>query len=157
MQMETALFDTIETYESEDIMSLNHSRIIHRVSVALDHYKDQYDIFPELELELSSGKCKPDVSIYPTVPTDWLNDVIFYTKPPILAIEILSPKQALNDLTDKAYKQYFPAGVPVVWIIVPVLQHVYAFFADGTRQNCYNGVLHDTTTGIGLDLVAIFR
>ncbi len=155
--METAFFDAIETYQSEDIISLNHSRIIYRLSVALNQYEDRYDIFPELELELSTGKCKPDVSIYPTVPTDWLNDVIFYTKPPILAIEILSPKQALNDLTDKAYKQYFPAGVQVVWIVVPVLQHVYAFFTNGTRQNCYNGVLYDTVTGISLDLTTIFR
>ncbi|MBC7892297.1 MAG: Uma2 family endonuclease, partial [Sphingobacteriaceae bacterium] len=120
--METPYHDLIEEYQSEDIMSLNHSRLIHRLSVALNRYDDRYDVLPELELELSTGKCKPDVCVYANLPVDWLNDVVFYNQPPILAVEILSPKQALTELTDKAYKQYFPAGIQVFWLVIPVLQ-----------------------------------
>ncbi len=69
--METAPFDLIEEYQSEDIMSLNHSKLIHRLSVALDRYEETYDILPELELELTTGKCKPDVAIYNNLPVDW--------------------------------------------------------------------------------------
>jgi hypothetical protein len=76
--MEPLAVDLIEEFHSEDIMSVNHSKLIHRLSVALDRYTDRYDILPELELELPTGKCKPDVSVFEPLPVDWLNDVIFY-------------------------------------------------------------------------------
>jgi hypothetical protein len=74
--MEPLAVDLIEEFHSEDIMSVNHSKLIHRLSVALDRYTDRYDILPELELP--TGKCKPDVSVFEPLPVDWLNDVIFY-------------------------------------------------------------------------------
>ena len=78
--------DLIEEYQSEDVIgspprSINHSRLIHRISVALDRYDDRYDVLPELELELSTGKCKPDICVYANLSVDWLNDVIFYSHP----------------------------------------------------------------------------
>ncbi|TDB62739.1 Uma2 family endonuclease [Arundinibacter roseus] len=155
--METANHDLIEEYHSEDIMSVNHSKLIHRLCVALNRYEDQYDILPELELELSTVKCKPDISIYNHLMVDWLNDVIFYSKPPITAVEILSPRQALTELTDKAYKQYFPAGVLSVWLIIPVLQNAYILFPDGSKQVFTKGQLIDSVTGIELDLDLLFR
>ncbi|WP_373516017.1 Uma2 family endonuclease [Persicitalea sp.] len=155
--METAYHDLIEEYHSEDIMSVNHSKLIHRLSVALDRYDNQYDILPELELELSTGKCKPDVSIFNNLDVDWLNDVIFYSQPPIIAVEILSPRQALTELTDKAYKQYFPAGVQSVWLVIPVLQNVYILLPDGSKQIFADGVLEDPVTGFELDLNYVFK
>ena len=127
--METNQFDFIEEYQSEDVIgppvrSLNHSRIINRVGVALSRYDDDYDVFPELELELATGKCKPDVAVYKNLPADWFNDIMYFNQPPIIAVEVLSPKQAVTDLTDKALKLYFPAGVQVVWIIIPTLRIV---------------------------------
>lgn len=155
--METSLFDFIETYQSEDIMSLNHSRLINRIGVALDRYDDAYDVFPELELNLSTGKCKPDVSIYTNLPIDWLNDTIFYSQPPIVAIEILSPKQALTDLTDKALKQYFPGGVQVVWLVIPTTRIVQIMLPDASIQTWSSGVVKDPITGMELDLGYLFR
>ncbi|MBO0930145.1 Uma2 family endonuclease [Fibrella aquatilis] len=155
--METNAFDLIEEYQSEDIMSLNHSKLIHRLSVALDRYEETYDILPELELELPTGKCKPDVAIFPNLPVDWLNDVIYYNQPPIIAIEILSPKQALTDLTDKAYKQYFPGGVQAVWIIVPTTRIIQTLLPDGSIQTIASGILRDPVTGIELDLGYLFK
>ena len=148
----------IEEFQTEDIMSLNHSRIINRLCIALDKYDASYDTFPELELELSTGKCKPDVCIYPNLPVDWYNDTIFFTDSPLIAIEILSPKQALNDLTDKAFKQYFPAGVKVVWIIIPVFRLVQVLLPNGDFQNLSSHeIMKDPTTGIEIDLKTIFR
>ncbi len=160
--MEAQAIDTIEEFHSEDIIgppnrSVNHSKLIHRLSVALDRYEDQYDILPELELELPTGKCKPDVSIFNNLSVDWLNDVTFYSKPPIIAIEILSPKQALTELTDKAYKQYFPAGVQAVWLIIPVLQVLHILLPDGSKRIFADGLLHDPVTGFELDLAYLFK
>lgn len=155
--METNQFDFIEEYQSEDIMSLNHSRIINRVGVALSRYDDDYDVFPELELELTTGKCKPDVAVYKNLPADWFNDIMYFNQPPIIAVEVLSPKQAVTDLTDKAYKQYFPAGVQVVWIIIPTLRIVQALLPDGSIQTWSSGLMTDPVTGMELDLGYLFK
>ncbi len=147
----------IETYQSEDIMSINHSKIIHRLSVSLARYDDHYEILPELELALSTGKCKPDVCIYERLPDDWENDVIFYSNPPITAIEIQSPKQATTDLTDKMNAVYFPAGVKSVWIILPVLQLVMIRTHDGKKFTFTDGLIKDPVTSIEILFSDIFR
>lgn len=155
--METPVFDLIEEFHSEDIMSYNHSKIMHRLSVALDRYDTDYDILPELELELSTGKCKPDVSVFPKRAEDWENDIIFYTQPPIIAIEIQSPKQATTDITTKVNTVYFPAGVQSVWIIVPPLQMVQVRTPDGQKKTYTDGVVHDPATGIEVPFNQLFR
>ena len=155
--MGTNQVDVFEEYHSEDIMSLNHSKLIHRLSVALDRYEDAYDILPEMELELSTGKCKPDVAIYENLPVDWLNDIIYYNQPPIVAVEILSPKQALTDLTNKAYKQYFPAGVQVVWLIIPTTRILQTLLPDGSIQTWVSSIMKDAVTGMELDLGYLFK
>lgn len=155
--METLVFDEIEEFQSEDIMSVNHSKIIHRLSVALNNYDAKFDILPELELELSTGKCKPDICIYEKLKDDWENDIIFFTKPPITAIEIQSPKQATTDLTDKMNKVYFPAGVKSVWIIVPVLQLVIIRTIEGGNQTFTGGIIKDSVTDIEVSFSSIFR
>ena len=155
--METAYHDLIEEYHSEDIMSVNHSKLIHRLSVALDRYEDQYDILPELELELSSGKCKPDVAIYKNLSTNWFNDLIYYSEPPLTVIEVLSPKQGLIDLTDKAFKVYFPAGVKTVWLVVPMLHICQILLPDGTQLTSPNGMMKDPVTLMEVDVDHLLR
>jgi Uma2 family endonuclease len=155
--MGTAPFDLIEEFQTEDIMSVNHSKIIHRLSVALDKYDGEYEILPELELELSAGKCKPDICVYQNFPDDWENDIIFYSKPPIIAIEIQSPKQATTELTDKMNMIYFPSGVKSVWIIVPVLQLVTIRTFDGKKLVFTEGVIKDPVTSIEILFSKIFK
>jgi Uma2 family endonuclease len=155
--MEANEFDHMDAYQSEDTTSLNHSRIINRIAVALNRYDDEYDVFPELELELATGKCKPDVSVYKNMPSDWFNDIIFYNQSPIVAVEVLSPKQAVTDATDKAFKQYFPAGVQVVWLIIPTIRIVQALLPDGSIQTWANGVMKDPVTHMEVDLAYLFK
>jgi len=155
--MATTVLD-IEEFQTEDVMSLNHSRIINRLCVALDKYDANFDTLPELELELSTGKCKPDICIYPNLPIDWYNDTVFFTASPLVAVEILSPKQALTDLTDKAFKQYFPAGVKSVWIVIPLFRTIQLLLPNGELQIfSHNDVMKDPITDIEIDLKAIFR
>ena len=90
-------------------------------------------------------------------PVGRLNDVTFYTQPPIIAVEILSPKQALTELTDKAYKQYFPAGVKAVWLIIPVLQVIHILLPDGSKRIFADGLLKDPVTGFDVDLAYLFK
>jgi Uma2 family endonuclease len=154
--MEAQVVDLIEEFVSEDIMSINHSKLIHRLSVALNAYANEYDILPELELELTTGKCKPDVSVFPKMPDDWENDIIYYSQPPITAIEIQSPKQATTEITSKANSIYFPAGVQSVWIIVPPLRVVQVRTSNGNKTTYTDGVIKDPATGFELTFDQLF-
>ena len=86
---------------------------------------------------------------------DLLRDVIRPTKAPLLAIEILSPRQALSDLTDKALAIYFPSGTSVVWVVIPHFRQVTVMTPMGITTSTA-GVVRDESTGIELELASIF-
>ncbi len=153
--MESIVFDEVEEFQTEDVMSYNHAKITYRLAKNLSRYDQQYDILPELEFELSHGRAKPDLAICKIGKIDWLRDVIRPIQPPLLAIEILSPRQALSDLTDKALDIYFPSGTTVVWIIIPHFKQVTVMMPDGQRT-VTSGKLLDENTGVELDLESIF-
>lgn len=147
----------IEEFQTEDIMSVNHSRTIQRISTYLERYDDLYDILPELEMKLNGKPVKPDVSVYPNLPEDWDTDVIFITEPPIIAVEVLSPKQAMTDITDKINNIYFPAGVKSVWIVVPLLQTITIRTPDGKKMTFSEGIIKDPVTNIEMPFEQVFR
>lgn len=155
--METPFHDLTEAHHSEDIMSVNHSKIMHRLSVALDRYTEYYDVLPELELSLNGKPIQPDISVYPRLPEDWDNDIIYFTQPPIIAIEIQSPKQATNDITTRMNTIYFPAGVQSVWIVIPPLRLVFIQTPDGRKVTFTKGVIQDPVTNLEVPFNAIFR
>ena len=146
-----------ENFQTEDIMSLNHSRTIQRISTYLERYDDIYDILPELEMKLNGKPVKPDVSVYPNLSEDWDTDIIFITEPPIIAIEVLSPKQPMTDITDKINNIYFPAGVKSVWIVIPLLQSVTIVIPNMPKITYSEGIIKDPVIGIELPINTIFR
>ena len=154
--MESTVFGEIEEFQTEDIMSYNHAKITYRLTKMLSRYDEQFDILPELEFELSHGRAKPDVAICKIGKIDWLRDIIRPTHPPLLAIEILSPRQALSDLTDKALDVYFPSGTSVVWIIIPHFRQVTVMIPDN-QKIVISGLLSDENTGIELSLDRLFE
>jgi Uma2 family endonuclease len=54
-------------------------------------------------------------------------------KPPITVIEILSPKQAVQDLVDK-FDEYFKVGVKSCWLVIPTLEIVGVLLAIFIRS-----------------------
>ncbi len=154
--METATFDLIEEYQSEDIMSLNHSYLTYTTLKALGNYDTQYSIMPELEFELVFGRAKPDVSICNKMTINWFDDVVRPKEPPIVAIEILSPKQGLADLTDK-FKIYFPSGVQSIWVIIPTFREIQIITPDLDYISFQKkGLLKDPVTGFEMSLDVVF-
>ncbi|RZK32178.1 MAG: Uma2 family endonuclease, partial [Hymenobacter sp.] len=126
--MEGQAIEIIETeVVLEEAMSMNHSRLIGRLTVALSAYEERYEIFPELEFELAAGRLKPDVAILPRLAYDWEADVIRCPTPPITAIEVLSPTQAFDYLVGKIRQLYFPSGVQSAWLVVPAGRTVFLF------------------------------
>lgn len=156
--MESQAVEIIETeVVLEEVMSLHHSRLIHRISVALLPYEGRYDILPELEFELSAGRLKPDVALLPRLTYDWDTDVLRVSQPPVTAIEILSPTQAFNALVDKIRFQYFPSGVQSAWLVLPTVQMVYLFLPDQPPKVVSEGTLHDPAAQVEISLADIFR
>lgn len=154
--METPQYDLFEEFQTEDVMSYNHAKLTYRLTKSLGQYDEQFDILPELEFDLSHGRAKPDVAICQPGKANWLKDVIRPTNPPLIAIEILSPRQALSDLTDKALDIYFPSGVTTVWVIIPQFKQITVL--TPAQQDVFtDGIVRDAPTGIQLDLSLLFK
>lgn len=141
----------------EETISLNHSRLTYRLSVLLSVYDAKFDVMPELELELFSGRVKPDISIFQNLVFNWEEDIILYTEPPITAIEILSPTQAYDALTGKIRKIYFPSGVQSAWIVMPSVKTLQLFLPDNSVQYFTDSLFVDPVTNIELDLKMVFK
>ena len=156
--MQTQAVEIIETEVLlEEVMSLNHSRLIHRISLLLSAYEDRFDVLPELEFELSTGRLKPDVALLPKLTYNWEEDIIRFPEPPVTAIEILSPTQAFDAVASKIRKLYFPAGVQSAWLVVPFVQTIHLFLPGQAVATFSAGTLHDPACGVEWEVSAIFR
>ena len=156
--METQAVEIIETeVVLGAAMSFNHSRLIHRLSLALAPFEDRFDILPKLEFELSTGRLKPDVALLPKRALNWEKDIVRCPDPPLTAIEILSPTQALSGLVTKIREYYFPAGVASCWLILPELQSANLYLPGQPVVKFTNGLLHDPASGVQINIDALFR
>lgn len=153
--METPQSELLDEFQTEDVMSYNHAKLTYRLAKSMSRYDETFDILPELEFELSHGRAKPDIAVCPLGKANWLRDIIRPSTPPLLAVEILSPRQALSDLTDKALDVYFPSGVPVVWVIIPHFGQL-TVLTPAQKSTHTSGVVRDPNTGIELDLEKLF-
>jgi Uma2 family endonuclease len=146
-----------EIERGKPMPSKNHGKIQARLSfILINKYKSKYDIESEVTLELTTGKATPDVIISEPTEDDWLNDEIRVTTPPITAIEILSPKQGLDDIKDKIVNIYFKAGVKSAWIIIPTFQTVYVISPDMKVNTFTHGTIKDPAVGVEIEMEDIF-
>lgn len=158
--MEAILDIPILTDESQDekMSSLNHSDLQTRLGFLLMlAYRQQYSIYTELDFNFASGKTRPDLCIMPKRKANWLVDEIIVQDVPLTTVEILSPEQSLNSLTERIYKKHFPAGVKTVWLVVPAVQTVSVLLPDRKQVNFSQGIITDPVTNIQLNLDDIFE
>ncbi|MDX2069203.1 MAG: Uma2 family endonuclease [Haliscomenobacter sp.] len=153
--METQEF--LEYEIDRPMSSKNHARVETRIATLLSiGYEEQYDILSQVSLQLKE-KYTPDISIFPLMEYDWSEDEIRLSTPPITTIEIISPKQALTDVTDKIYKDYFPSGVQSAWVVIPTLRSIHILLPDQSILTFTSGKLHDPVTNIEIEVGAIFK
>ncbi len=156
--MNTQASEIIETeVVLEEAMSANHSRLIHRLSVALLPYEDRYDIMPELEFELVAGRLKPDVALVIKQPYDWEKDVVRYPAPPVTAIEIISPTQSMDGLVTKIREGYFSSGVQSAWLVLPTTRTINLYLPNQPVQVLTSGILRDPASGVEIEIDWLFR
>ncbi len=125
--------------DGEDKMgSLYHSNAQVKLGGLLDQ-EDRFFVAAELSLDISQhdlseyrldakDELKPDVCAYiePPVVPDKEDDLLKVSQMPDLAIEILSPSQAVGYLIRKI-KAYFELGVKSCWLVMPSLSEVRVF------------------------------
>jgi len=144
--------------QDEKMSSYNHSELqSHLAFLFRLAYRNQYSILTELDFDFASGKTRPDLCIMPKRKADWLADEIIVQDVPLTTIEILSPEQSLNSLTDRIYKKHFPAGVKTVWLVVPTVQTVSILLPNRQQVNFASGTVKDPVTNIELQLDDIFE
>ena len=154
MQTVEALSD-YERERGKPTPSKNHSFVQFRLIVALSRYSPDFSILPELSLELGGRTLVPDVSVFPKRSPDWLHDQIRVEEAPLLAIEILSPRQAMQDLAEK-FAAYFAAGVKTCWLVQPMLKTIAVFAPEADVRVYTGGIIEDAETGIEVALEEIF-
>jgi Uma2 family endonuclease len=118
------LAEYIELSEETEVMpSLNHSWICAEILRQL-FQQTQVQALPELTLELGGQPMIPDISVFAEpLLVNLRQDQIRVRQVPMLAIEVVSPKQPTADVLEKA-RQLQQWGVPTVWVVEPTTEAV---------------------------------
>ena len=130
----------IESKEFQDVGSLNHSFTQARLTTLLSQ-EERFTTFVELSLDVSQTdltpfglktkeELKPDVCLYETASgypePDPPDDVLRVSQMPSLAIEIISPKQSIDDILSK-FKAYFALGIKSCWLVTPAFEAITVY------------------------------
>jgi len=147
--------ETLELEEEkveEEMPSFNHSYICTEI---LRQLLQDREINPLVELTLDIDKgITPDISIYPKskVQPNFLRDVPKYKEMPLLAVEVISASQNIQDLLEKA-QVLVQNGVKAVWTIEPFGNTIFVTTKDG-EQRFHNQEIE--SEGIKVDFRKIF-
>ncbi|MCP4658317.1 MAG: Uma2 family endonuclease [bacterium] len=136
--------------------STNHAVVQVSLIGELLRQGDELSILSELSLELDGTPFVPDISVYRRLQLDPLCDQVKRTEPPLLAVEILSPTQPLDELIKKA-SAYLEAGVQACWLVQPSLQNITVFLPGQKPRTHTEGEVTDSATGITVKLEDVFR
>ncbi len=153
----TAVEIQYELERNKPMPSLNHAKIQARlIWLLINSYREEHDVLSELTIDFPVRPAVPDIAIYPKVADDWKHDIIKRTELPLLAIEILSPRQVFDDIVDKIHNIYFPAGLKSAWVLLPSAQSVMIFTPDAKPKLFNSGIMRDEASGFEVDLDNIF-
>ncbi len=138
--------------EEPDMPSFNHSYICAEILEQL-YANKTIKALPELTLEIGKG-LTPDISIYPKekVTPNFLKDYARYPDMPLLAIEIISATQNIQDLLEKA-DVLISHGIKTVWTIEPFTNTIFVTTQGGVKKFPSQAIESD---GISVDFAKIF-
>lgn len=146
--------------KENEVGSHNHSAI--QANLAhLFKTLGSYSVFVELSLDVekfdtSRNEIKPDVCIYPKRGLSRPYDILKMDEMPLLAIEILSPRQAAIDILE-TFEVYFALGVQSCWLVDPTTEIVAVYTELATHQSYSQGDVIDDKLNIRLPLNEIFE
>ena len=149
--MLTELEEVIVTEEKE-MPSLNHSVICLRIIRQLLE-NPTIEPLPELTLDIDKG-ITPDISVYKSaqIKPNFRRDITRYSEMPILAIEVISASQNIQDLLIKA-DLLVGNGVKAVWTIEPFTNTIFVTTKDSEEKFTNQEI---ESEGIKVDFKKIF-
>lgn len=119
----------------------------------------------ELSLDLSAladvvvansvDTLKPDIAVYEHWSVDFHNDVLKADRMPVIAIEILSPRQGVQTLVDK-FHIYFQLGIRSCWLVYPYAQAIAVYRAPNEFTLFSQGDVVDDVANVRIPLGEIF-
>jgi Uma2 family endonuclease len=154
-----------ETEEFAEIGSFNHGYVQARLTILLGQIS-QFTPVNELSLDVrgidlsqfdikSKEEIKPDIALYPKRGLSRPTDILKMAEMPLLAVEILSPKQGTYDILEK-FKVYFALGVKSCWLVEPAISTVTVYSSINQWTTFSSGEILDETLGIRLRILEIF-
>lgn len=158
---ELAILDPVE--ETNDMGSYNHSTVQANLAFLFKR-TEQYSVSTELSLDISQfqadqnkfgNEIKPDVCIYPKRRLSRPYDILKMAEMPLVAVEILSPKQGAYEILEK-FEVYFVLGVKSCWLVDPTTEIVAVYTALDQHQTFSTGEIIDDKVGIRIPLAQIF-
>lgn len=158
-----------ELEESQDMGSLNHSIIQTRIA-ALLYFDKRFTSIVELSLDISTidlteygikskEEIKPDICLYPNSVGLQRRDILKMKEMPLLAIEVVSPRQGLEEILAK-FDAYFFLGIQSCWLVTPTIKNI-SIYSQPDNYKTFD-TKHDTEVvdeklNIRLSLEKIFE
>ena len=164
MYIET-IDDEAEFEEDVDVGSFNHGYIQMRLGSLLDQ-SGKVTPVSELSLDITGidlatfdlslkEEIKPDIALYERRSLSRPFDILKMKEMPLVAIEILSPRQGSYDILRK-FKLYFALGVRSCWLVDPALATITVYRSMDQHRTFSGGEVYDEPTGIRLPIEDIF-
>lgn len=133
-----------------------HSVVQTNLILALSPHRTEYTTLSELTLRLGERDVTPDIAIYRDLDVDFTQDELQMTDPPLVAVEIASPTQGMQDLID-TIRFLLAHGMPSCWLVQPQLRTITVFTEGGAEPKTYSeGTVTDPITDITVDLADVF-
>lgn len=137
---ENRLFELVDGVLVEKAMGFTESRLAAAIIAALSNYVDSEDLGvvtgrPDGMIQFPANLVRmPDVAFVPweQFPNDGVTSEAAPAVVPGLAVEILSPSNTEGEMLRKL-REYFSAGVPLVWLVNPAAQSV-SVYTSATRS-----------------------
>ena len=145
--------EEIAVAEEREMPSLNHSYLCLQIIRQLLE-NPRIEPLPELTLDVEKGMT-PDISVYPkaTIKPNFRRDVTRFGEMPLLAIEVISASQNIQDLLVKA-DTLVAHGVKAVWTIEPFTNTIFVT-TKGKEDKFTNQEIE--SEGIKVDFRKIFN
>lgn len=158
-----------DEYKKQDMPSRNHSLTVGRLT-GLFFNDERFTVMPELSLDITQTdlsqfelKAKdelvPDISLYSyEVDKSEPLDELKMAEMPLLAIEVLSPCQGVDEIIAK-FQAYFALGVKSCWLVIPATESITIYSQPqqyktfGTDSN----EVFDEIMDIRLPIKKVFR
>jgi Uma2 family endonuclease len=137
----------------EEMPSLNHSYICAQLMRQLLQ-DNSIQPLPELTLDIDGG-LTPDISIFKNekIQPDFFEDILRVKDLPILAIEVISSSQSIQEIFEKS-KVLVNSGVKTVWTIEPYGRSIFVVNKEGKK------LFHEEVVeseGVKVDFTKVFR